>query len=108
MDEKSIILANIKRYRALLQTEHDDDRRSMIRKIARRRRDQVGETASSVELAREPRRDQALKRGTTPVLPNFLTTSQRKLASADPHQRAENSPVARLDDFARDQGRANK
>ena len=33
MDEESIILANIERYRALLQTEHDDDRRSMIRKL---------------------------------------------------------------------------
>ena len=33
MDEESIILANIERYRALLQGEHDDDRRSMIRKL---------------------------------------------------------------------------
>ena len=33
MDEESIILANIERYRALLQSEHDDDRRSMTRKL---------------------------------------------------------------------------
>ena len=33
MDEKSFILANIKRYRALLQTEPDDDRRNLICKL---------------------------------------------------------------------------
>ena len=33
LDEKIIIVANIERYRALLQKELDDDRRSMIRKL---------------------------------------------------------------------------
>ena len=33
LDEKIIIVANIQRYRALLQKELDDDRRSMIRKL---------------------------------------------------------------------------
>ena len=33
MDEKAIIVANIERYRVLLQTALDDERRSMIRKL---------------------------------------------------------------------------
>ena len=33
LNEKIIIVANIERYRALLQKELDDDRRSMIRKL---------------------------------------------------------------------------
>ena len=48
MEDKPIILANIERYRALLRTELDDDRRRVIRKMLAEQEAELARCASTL------------------------------------------------------------